>query len=88
MECMTHNIDAIYDNGVFRPIEPVILPEGTRVHLRVEEENGAERPVTEMAEGEMPTLLERFKDVVGTIDELPEDSSINLDHYLYGRPKR
>lgn len=37
---MIHNIDAIYDQGVFRPIHPVILPAGTRVHLRIEEENG------------------------------------------------
>jgi predicted DNA-binding antitoxin AbrB/MazE fold protein len=35
-----HNIDAIYDQGVFRPVQPLALPEGTRVHLRVEEENG------------------------------------------------
>lgn len=37
---MIHNINAIYDHGVFRPIEPLALPEGARVHLRVEEENG------------------------------------------------
>lgn len=37
---MVHNIDAIYDHGVFRPIEPLALPEGTRVHLRVEDKNG------------------------------------------------
>ena len=33
---MVHNIDAIYDQGVFRPVQPVALPEGTAVHLRVE----------------------------------------------------
>ena len=32
---MIHDIDAIYDQGVFRPIEPVVLPEGARVQLRV-----------------------------------------------------
>ena len=37
---MIHNIDAIYDHGVLRPIEPLALPEGARVRLRVEEENG------------------------------------------------
>ncbi len=42
---MIHNIDAIYDHGVLRPIEPLVLPEGARVHLRVEEENGV-RPAT------------------------------------------
>jgi predicted DNA-binding antitoxin AbrB/MazE fold protein len=37
---MIHNIDAIYDHGVLRPIGPLSLPEGARVHLRVEEDNG------------------------------------------------
>ena len=37
---MIHNIDAIYDHGVLRPIGPLSLPEGARVHLRVEEEYG------------------------------------------------
>jgi predicted DNA-binding antitoxin AbrB/MazE fold protein len=35
---MIHNIEAIYDHGVFRPVQPVVLPEGTRVSLRVEED--------------------------------------------------
>jgi predicted DNA-binding antitoxin AbrB/MazE fold protein len=85
---MIHNVDAIYDHGVFKPIEPLALPEGTRVHLRVEEENGSEQPAASRSEGQAPTLLERLKNVVGSINDLPEDSSTNLDHYLYGRPKR
>jgi predicted DNA-binding antitoxin AbrB/MazE fold protein len=39
---MTHDVDAIYDQGVFRPLAPLVLPNGTRVHLRVEEESSAE----------------------------------------------
>ena len=35
---MTHDIDAIYDHGVFRPLDPLVLPDGVRVHLRIEEE--------------------------------------------------
>ena len=85
---MIHNIDAIYDHGVLRPTEPLSLPEGARVRLRVEEQNGSEQPTVEPTECELPTLLERLKNVVGTVDDLPEDSSTNLDHYLYGRPKR
>jgi predicted DNA-binding antitoxin AbrB/MazE fold protein len=34
---MTHDVDAIYDQGVFRPLIPLVLPDGTRVHLRVEQ---------------------------------------------------
>ena len=35
---MTHDVDAIYDHGVFRPLEPLVLPDGVRVHLRIEQE--------------------------------------------------
>jgi predicted DNA-binding antitoxin AbrB/MazE fold protein len=35
---MVRQIDAIFSQGAFRPIEPLALPEGTRVHLSVEEE--------------------------------------------------
>jgi predicted DNA-binding antitoxin AbrB/MazE fold protein len=38
---MVHDINAIFDQGVFRPLEPVVLPDGARVHLRVEEQNSA-----------------------------------------------
>ncbi len=47
---MIHNIDAIYDHGVFRPTEPVALPEGARVHLRVEEENGSAAKTADYSE--------------------------------------
>lgn len=85
---MNHDVDAIYDHGVFRPIKPLALPEGLRVHLHVEEDNGAEQAAATPAEGELPTLLERMKDFVGTVHNLPPDASVNLDHYLYGTPKR
>ena len=29
-----------------------------------------------------------MKDFVGTVHNLPPDASVNLDHYLYGTPKR
>jgi predicted DNA-binding antitoxin AbrB/MazE fold protein len=32
---MTYDIDPIYDNGVFHPLEPLVIPEGVRVQLRV-----------------------------------------------------
>lgn len=34
---MVRHIDAIFSQGAFRPLEPLALPEGTRVHLSVEE---------------------------------------------------
>jgi hypothetical protein len=35
-----------------------------------------------------PTLYERLRPFVGKVKDLPPDASINLDHYLYGAPKR
>jgi hypothetical protein len=37
---------------------------------------------------ELPSLYERMKGFVGTVEGLPEDFAINHDHYLHGQPKR
>jgi predicted DNA-binding antitoxin AbrB/MazE fold protein len=38
---MVHRVDAVFSQGAFRPLEPVAFPEGTRVHLSVEESENA-----------------------------------------------
>jgi predicted DNA-binding antitoxin AbrB/MazE fold protein len=38
---MVRHVDAIYSQGAFRPLEPLPLSEGTRVHLSIEEEASA-----------------------------------------------
>ena len=35
---MVRHVDAIFSQGAFRPLVPLTLPEGTRVHLSVEEQ--------------------------------------------------
>lgn len=35
---MVRHIDAIFSQGAFRPVQPLAMPEGTRVHLKVEEQ--------------------------------------------------
>ena len=85
---MVYDIEAVFDNGVFRPIEPLALPEGAQVHLRIEQRQLASQATNQTFDGKIPSLLERLSGVVGTVDDLPEDSSTNLDHYLYGTPKR
>jgi predicted DNA-binding antitoxin AbrB/MazE fold protein len=35
---MITDVDAVYDQGVFRPLEPLVLPDGARVHLQIEQE--------------------------------------------------
>ncbi|RMF90189.1 MAG: DUF104 domain-containing protein [Nitrospinota bacterium] len=36
---MSKVIEAVYENGVFRPLEPVILPEGEHVQVTVPDLN-------------------------------------------------
>lgn len=64
-------------NGVIVIDSPTSLPEGAEVDVLVLS-----------AGGDVPTLYERLKDVIGSIDDLPADASINHDHYLYGTPKK
>jgi predicted DNA-binding antitoxin AbrB/MazE fold protein len=37
---MIQEVDAIYDQGTLRPLSPLSLAEGARVHLRIEDRNG------------------------------------------------
>ena len=52
---MVHHVDAIFSQGAFRPLEPLALPEGTRVHLSVEERTNA-GPIPPAAKIHTPKL--------------------------------
>jgi predicted DNA-binding antitoxin AbrB/MazE fold protein len=74
---MTNRIRAIYERGVFRPIEPVALKDGSRVEL----------------EFEMPTPPPGAKDLAAALAEIaalpvegPHDRFSGADHerILYG----
>jgi predicted DNA-binding antitoxin AbrB/MazE fold protein len=41
---MVRHVDAIFSQGAFRPLEPLALPEGIRVHLSVEEQHDTSVP--------------------------------------------
>lgn len=69
-------------NGRIELEGEVQLPEGASVDVLVSERRGEEEGRT------LPTLYEQLKDVIGTVPDLPEDLSVNHDHYLYGAPKR
>lgn len=55
---MVRHVDAVYSQGAFRPIEPLALPEGTRVHLKVEEQTSV-RPTPPVATIRTPRLAHR-----------------------------
>jgi predicted DNA-binding antitoxin AbrB/MazE fold protein len=50
---MVRHVDAIFSQGAFRPLEPLALSEGTRVHLSIEEE-ASTRPMPSAAKIHTP----------------------------------
>ncbi len=62
--------------------EDISLPDGTPVTIQpVEPPAGAQQP-------EVPTLYERFQNVIGKATGLPGDSAHQHDHYIHGTPKQ
>jgi hypothetical protein len=68
-------------NGVVVFDRSVELPEGAEVYVSPAptEKPAGHRPT--------PTLLDRLGPIVGAARELPNDMSVNHDHYLYGAPR-
>lgn len=62
-------------NGSVVLDNPVSLPEGAQVEVDVKT-------------APTPTLTEKLKRHAGKAVGLPADASRNVDHYLYGSPKR
>ena len=74
-------INAIFENGVFRPLESVSLPDKCPVELCVRQSKpGHGHPA-------LLALLDIAKQYPDDSDS-PTDLAENLDHYLYGMPKR
>jgi predicted DNA-binding antitoxin AbrB/MazE fold protein len=75
---MQTSVEAVYEKGLFRPLGEIALPEGQHVQLSV-------WPLTEAAKVQ--------HDPAFNLAELAEDLGLtdlasNIDHYLYGLPKR
>ena len=73
---MVRQIDAIFSQGAFRPVEPLALPEGTRVHLSVEEDTNAV-PVQSAATIHTPKLAHR-EDVADFVMEVRENGNAGV----------
>jgi hypothetical protein len=68
-------------NGVVVLDDPAALPNGTLVKVTsMDGENKGEEPDA--------ALNERLSRVLGTAKGLPPDAAQNVDHYIYGQPKR
>jgi len=63
-------------NGVVVPDQPFPWQEGTEVVVE---------PIELLPRA---TLAERFRDVIGTVVDLPSDMARNHDQYVHGTPKQ
>ena len=70
-------------NGRIELDQQVRLPEGAPVEVSLDGPR-----VSSAGDGARPTLYDQLKDFIGSVDDLPPDASINVDHYLYGHPKK
>lgn len=66
-------------NGVVVFDTPNALPDGTVV--KVEAIEAPSKPAKR-------SLMDRLGDIVGKAEGLPADAAQNVDHYLYGHPKK
>ena len=57
------------------------FPAGTKVQITAQ-------VAVEGADQDGPTLYDRLKPIIGTIQGLPEDLAEQHDHYIHGTPKR
>jgi hypothetical protein len=69
------------ENGSIVFNEALNLPEGTEVTVSIV-------PKKSNQEGDVPSIYEQLKPFFGKIEGLPPDASQNIDHYLYGHPKK
>lgn len=74
-------IHAVYENGIFRPIEPVELPDRCEVEITVRSQSAG------IAQNTLARLAEIGRQFLANPD-LPTDLAAQHDHYLYGLPKR
>ena len=78
---MTTSVNAVYENGVFKPDDPVPLKEKTRVHLVIESASSEVR-----ANEDDPTGWKAVDELIGFIKGGPKEA-IGREHdkYLYGK---
>jgi predicted DNA-binding antitoxin AbrB/MazE fold protein len=82
------SVPAIYEGGVFKPLQPVSLPERTEVRIPL--------PTTQATEDERTVVARQqaaLRELFAEIDQLPQDRNDdgwsvanNVDDVLYGGP--
>lgn len=83
---MSVTIEAIYEDGIFKPLRPVSLPEGTRVRVEAEEsssDNDEQLRKQLLAEGatdvEAARIIENFRLLWDSYETLTEEQKELLE---------
>jgi hypothetical protein len=78
---MTTAVRAVYEDGVFKPKEPVHLEEKTEVEVLI--------PVESRPDGDDPTGWKTAHELIGCITEelVSEDVALHPDRYVYRRDR-
>jgi hypothetical protein len=76
-------------NGKVVLDHPRAIADGTEVEVRPVKKRKATKR-TKRAKTKTPprSLAERLAPFIGIAKNLPPDASVNVDHYIYGLPKR
>ncbi len=72
-------VKATYENGVFKPREPIHLAEHTEVEVVI--------PAAAPRDADDPTGWKAAEALIGFIDDAPADMAEHHDQYLYRAPK-
>jgi hypothetical protein len=78
-EGLLMTVKAIYENGVFKPREPIHLKEHTEVEVLI--------PAAAPTDAGDPTGWKAAEALIGFIDDAPADMAERHDDYLYGATK-
>ncbi|OGV95769.1 MAG: hypothetical protein A2W53_07935 [Nitrospinae bacterium RIFCSPHIGHO2_02_39_11] len=78
---MTKTVEAIYENGVFKPVKKVKLPEHERFKLIVSPVEEDEREIKKIVERQKRAI----KKLIGIGHSGLTDVSANHDKYIYER---
>jgi predicted DNA-binding antitoxin AbrB/MazE fold protein len=68
---MSTQVEAIYENGVFRPLQPVQLPEHRRVTVTIDEDAGNDSSSADQAHFALPP--DRWQAFCEALDAPPRD---------------
>jgi hypothetical protein len=75
-------------NGVVVPEAGAVLPEGAEVRIDVQSSVDAGDAAIVDSNGSTPnSMVERYRNVIGVLNNLPMDASERVDDFLYGTPE-